>query len=200
MKAVLFDYGAGNLHSLEKALRREGADTRVTTDAADLLAGDAVVLPGVGAFDAAAERLAPARTELREALFAGHPCLGICLGLQLLLDSSEEGAAPGIGVIPGAVRRIRARRIPQMGWNTVDVRARDPLFDGLERPCMYFANSFAAQPADPDTLIADCDYLGVTLAAAARVANSWGVQFHPEKSGVEGLRLLRNFVDLAGSP
>ncbi|HUG02649.1 MAG TPA: imidazole glycerol phosphate synthase subunit HisH [Longimicrobiales bacterium] len=196
---MLFDYGAGNLHSLAKALRREGAEVRVTPDPTELLSGDAVVLPGVGAFDAAAEGLAPARADLRAALLEGHPCLGICLGLQLLLEGSEEGTRPGIGAIAGSARRIRARRVPQMGWNTVNVRVPDPLFEGLESPCMYFANSFVACPDSDDAVLADCEYLGVRLAAAVRVRNAWGVQFHPEKSGAQGLRMVRNFVALAGA-
>lgn len=204
MRAVVFDYGAGNLHSLEKALRREGADVAVTADPHALLDGSAVVLPGVGAFDAAAARLAPALDALRAALNAGHPCLGICLGMQLLLDGSEEGRLPGIGAIPGRVRRIRARRVPQMGWNTIDVytgdpRPADPLFDGIADPCMYFANSYAVDPDDPAAVIADCEYLGVRLPAAVRARNAWGVQFHPEKSGAQGLRLLRNFVAAASA-
>jgi len=199
VRTILFDYGAGNLHSLAKALRREGAEVAITADPHALLDGSALVLPGVGAFDAAAARLAPALDDLRSALTAGHPCLGICLGMQLLLDGSEEGRLPGIGAIPGRVRRIRARRVPQMGWNTLDARAGDPLFEGIASPCMYFANSYVADPNDPDAVVADCDYLGVRLPAAVRSGNAWGVQFHPEKSGAQGLRLIRNFVAAAAA-
>lgn len=194
MIAAVFDYGAGNLHSLGKALRREGAEVMVTADPRRLLDGDAIVLPGVGAFDSAAERLEPARDELRAAVCDGHPCLGICLGMQLLFDDSEEGRYPGLGILRGSVRRIQARRVPQMGWNTMDLVRDDPLFHGIPEPCAYFANSYAAHPADRSAVLAECDYFGASVVAAVGYRRTRGVQFHPEKSGAQGLRLLRNFL------
>ncbi|HSM36042.1 MAG TPA: imidazole glycerol phosphate synthase subunit HisH [Longimicrobiales bacterium] len=197
MRVLVFDFGAGNLHSLEKALRREGADVEVTADPRSLLDGSPLVFPGVGAFDAAAERLAPARDDIRRALLGGAPCLGICLGMQLLFERSEEGERPGLGVIPGRCVRIRARRVPHMGWNTLDVVAADPLFDGLAEPCMYFANGYVAAPEDDAAVTATCSYERGNLVAAVRQGALRGVQFHPEKSGEQGLRLLRNFLSLA---
>ena len=197
MRVLVFDFGAGNLHSLEKALRREGADVEVTADPRGLLDGSPVVLPGVGAFDAAAERLAPARGDIRRALLGGTPCLGICLGMQLLFERSEEGELPGLGAIPGRCVRVRARRVPHMGWNTLDVAGADPLFEGLAEPCMYFANGYVAEPEDAAAVTATCSYERGSLVAGVRQGALRGVQFHPEKSGEQGLRLLRNFLTLA---
>lgn len=193
MKVVMFDYGVGNLHSLSKALARHGAQVEIVDHADHLDSARAVVLPGVGAFGAAAERLAKAAPVIRTAVEDGLPCLGICLGMQLLLDASAEGTGAGLGIIPGQVRRLEATRIPHMGWNEVipDV---DPLFAGLEKPVAYFANSFVVSPTDPKSIIAWTEYEGQRFPAAVRRRRAWGVQFHPEKSGGEGLRLLDNFM------
>jgi glutamine amidotransferase len=126
MRVALCDYGTGNLHSLRKALQAHGACVRIDDDPARLLKADALVLPGVGAFGAAAARFAPGRVAIVSALEAGFPCLGICLGMQLLFDRSEESPGEGLGFIPGRVRRLRAERVPQMGWNTVEPAAGAP--------------------------------------------------------------------------
>ncbi len=190
---VLFDYGTGNLHSLGKALGRHGHRVRIEQDAAGVRNGDALVLPGVGAFGAAAARLAPQRGWLRDALRDGLPCLGICLGLQILFESSEEGEGRGIGALEGRVRRLSAQRLPQMGWNVVDTGP-DALFAGMNGLIAYYANSYVAEPADADTIIAWSRYGQDRFAAAVRSGNTWGVQFHPEKSGRAGLQLLDNFL------
>ena len=131
MKVSLFDYGTGNLHSLQKALEAYGARVHIDDDPAAVLDADAMVLPGVGAFGAAAARLARARDEITAALNRGFPCLGICLGMQLLFAESEESPGRGLGFIEGRVRRLQARRLPQMGWNDVEIETprRDPLFE-----------------------------------------------------------------------
>ena len=197
MRVALLDYGAGNLHSLGKALERGGAAVRVTPDWDEALASDALVLPGVGAFDAAVEALPDDPSRVREALRAGLPCLGICLGMQLLFDSSEEGEGTGIGIVPGRVRRLRARVVPQMGWNDVET-AEDPLFAGEARDLVaYFAHSYVCEPEDAGAVVGWSDYDGHRFAAAVRSGATWGVQFHPEKSSTAGLRLVANFLEAA---
>jgi glutamine amidotransferase len=195
MKIALFDYGAGNLHSLAKALEGAGAGVAVTSDWSVALGQDALVLPGVGAFGPAAAALPKDRSRVREALAGGLPCLGICLGMQLLFDDSQEASGRGIGLVPGRVRLIEARIVPQMGWNDVETGA-DPLFDGVTDLVAYFANSYVCVPAHSQDAIAWSEYDGVRSAAGVRRANTWGVQFHPEKSSGPGRRIISNFVRL----
>lgn len=199
MRIALFDYGVGNLHSLGKAL--EAADPDVTLDICDswdrALAADALVLPGVGAFGPAATALPSDRSELRSALDRGFPCLGICLGMQLLFDGSEEAPGEGIGAIPGQVRRLDAPRVPHMGWNAVDVVAPDPIFEGTPAPVVYYANSYICEPRSDDVTIGRTTYGGVTFVSAVREKNVWGLQFHPEKSSSVGQRIIQNFVSAA---
>lgn len=183
MKATLFDTGAGNLHSLMRALAFVGVDCVVEADATKLAGAPLVVLPGVGAFGTAAARLAPGRDALRAALLDGQPCIGICLGMQLLFDRSEEGEGAGLGVIAGEVTRLRARRVPHMGWTPVD---------GVGE--MYFAHSFACRPASPDAVTARARHEEATVAAIVKTKRTIGVQFHPEKSSAGGLALLRTLV------
>ena len=194
---ALLDYGAGNLHSLGKALELGGARVTVTADWDRALAADALVLPGVGAFSAAVEALPPERGRVREALERGLPCLGICLGMQLFFDGSDEGEGQGIGFIPGRVRRLDAPVVPHMGWNDVQDRG-DPLFGGAAHGMAgYYAHSYQCDPEDPTAVIAWTEYAGTRIAAAVRRGRSWGVQFHPEKSSGPGLRLLANFLEEA---
>jgi glutamine amidotransferase len=193
MRVAIFDYATGNFHSLAKAFERAGANVTIEKQPAAALRADAVVLPGVGAFGAAAEHLAASAPELRAALAAGKPCLGVCLGMQLLFDTSEEGIGAGLGAIPGHVRRLLARRVPHMGWNRVYSEG-DPLLSGLDPFVAYYANSFVAEPADPAAVIAWTDYEAERFPAAVRKQHVWGVQFHPEKSGAAGLHLIRNFL------
>ena len=195
MRVALLDYGAGNLHSLGKALERGGARVSVTADWDRALAADALVLPGVGAFSAGVEALPPDRARLREALEAGLPCLGICLGMQLLFDGSDEGEGVGIGLIPGRVRKLDAPVVPHMGWNDVHGAA-DPLFAGLGGGLAgYYAHSYNCDPDDKSVVIGWTEYAGARIAAAVRYRRSWGVQFHPEKSSRAGLRLVANFLE-----
>lgn len=195
MRVSVFDYGAGNLHSLVRALALHGADARCVEDPRAALDADALVLPGVGAFATAARRLAPARAEMRAALEAGLPCLGVCLGMQLLFDSSDEGSGEGLGLIPGRVTRLWARRVPHMGWNDVCWSdPRDPLRGpgGLELG--YFANGYACRPQDGSCVAAWCEHDGDEFPAVVRRARTVGVQFHPEKSGRQGLALVGAFL------
>jgi glutamine amidotransferase len=194
---ALFDYGAGNLHSLGKALEAERVQVTVTADWDRALAADALVLPGVGAFGAAAAALPRDRSAIRRALEDGLPCLGICLGMQLLFDGSEESAGDGIGLVGGHVRRLRADVVPQMGWNDVET-SEDPLFGSVAPLVAYYANSFVCEPTDAHDAIAWSEYQGARFTAAVRRYRTWGVQFHPEKSSERGRRLLANWVALAG--
>ena len=193
MNIALIDYGTGNLHSLVKALELGGAQVRIEQHLDRAVSAHAIVLPGVGAFGAAAAQLTPNITVLHDAIAAGKPCLGICLGMQLLFERSEEGLGDGLSVLSGHVRRLRAARLPHIGWNQV-IMIDDPLFDGLSDLIAYYANGYAAAPSDESDVIAWTQYASDRFPAAVRRGRVWGVQFHPEKSGPAGLRLIRNFL------
>lgn len=193
---ALFDYGVGNLHSLGKALEQWGARVRVTRDWEEALGLDALVLPGVGAFSAAVESLPDDVAPIRSALEAGLPCLGICLGMQILFDSSEEGPGRGIGIVPGTVRRLRAEIVPQMGWNAVET-ADHALFADLPAPetlTAYFANSYVCEPAEGEYAVGWSTHDGDRFVSAVARGATWGTQFHPEKSSHQGRAVIRNFV------
>lgn len=192
MRVTLFDYGAGNLHSLAKALARSGAAVSATTDPIAALETDVLVLPGVGAFGPAAARLAPGRERMREALVAGLPCVAICLGMQLLFDRSDEGEGAGLGLIAGGVRRLRAGRVPHMGWNELEAEAGAGA--GLETA--YFAHSFVCAPDDANTVCAWTRHEDDRFPAVVRVANTIGAQFHPEKSSAPGLAFLARALEM----
>ena len=194
MRVTIFDYGAGNLHSLAKAIEEGGVETRLETDPVAAIDTDVLVLPGVGAFGAAAARLAPGRDAIRRALDAGLPCLGICLGMQLLFDRSDEGPGEGIGLIRGTVRRLEARRVPHIGWNSLDDAA-DPLFARAPLAMAYFANSYVCRPAAEDSVTAWTTHETDRFPAAVRQGRTVGVQFHPEKSSGAGVRLIHAFLD-----
>jgi imidazole glycerol-phosphate synthase subunit HisH len=201
MLVTIFDYGAGNLHSLAKALETPGVEVRVEPDPARATETDALVLPGVGAFGAAAERLAPAREAMREAIEGGLPTLGICLGMQLLFEESAEGPGAGLGVVPGMVTRLRAQRVPQIGWNELeDGGAREPLLSTAPLDIAYFANSYVCRPAAgvvDATVTAWATHEGDRFPAAVRRGSAVGVQFHPEKSSRAGVEFVRAFVEAA---
>jgi imidazole glycerol-phosphate synthase subunit HisH len=194
MRLTLFDYGAGNLHSLAKALARAGRTVRIEPDPRAALDTDVLVLPGVGAFAPAAARLAPARAAMRDAILAGLPTLGICLGMQLLLDASDEGPGAGLGVLAGRVTALRAARTPQMGWNTLD-DVRDPALERAGLGVAYYANRYACRVADADAVVAWSTHEGDRFPAAVRRGPVLGVQFHPEKSSAPGLRFLDSYLD-----
>ena len=192
MKVTIFDYGAGNIHSLGKALEMCGADVRVEPNPIHAIETDVLVLPGVGAFGAAADRLAPGRDAMRAALESGLRCVGICLGMQLLFDGSDEASpdARGLGVISGQVTRLHARRIPQIGWNSVE-QTSDPVFDVAPLAYAYYANSYVCRPTDDLVVGAWSVHEADQFPAMVRSGNTVGVQFHPEKSSSPGLRFLR---------
>jgi glutamine amidotransferase len=198
-RVAIIDYGMGNLRSVEKALEHVGAEPEITSDRDRIRAADAVVLPGVGAFPKAMQsvRRLELDTLLRELVADGRPVLGICLGVQLLFErSSELGGAEGIGLLQGSVEPLSADglKLPQIGWNPVSWRREEPLTAGLADPCaFYHVHTFAPRPAREEDVLGTADYGAEFVTAVARPP-VFGVQFHPEKSGPDGLRLLRNFV------
>jgi glutamine amidotransferase len=196
------DYGAGNVRSVINALEHIGRRAKLTRDAGEIMEADAVILPGVGAFGDAAGQLAAsgAQEALLRFFETGRPFLGICVGLQLLFECSQESpGARGLGVLRGEVMRIPAgegRKVPHMGWNQLELAREDPLFAGLpDAPFFYFVHSYYAKAEDGDAVLARVRY-GVPMDVAVRRGNLWAVQFHPEKSGENGLRLLENFAAL----
>jgi glutamine amidotransferase len=186
---VLADYGAGNLRSVASALARAGAEPVASGDPADVREAPLVVIAGVGNAVSAASGLEPVAEALRERVLAGRPLLGICVGLQLLFERSDEGGA-GLGLLRGDVRRVRARTVPHMGWNGLVATRASALLDGLDGEDVYFAHSYAAEPAD-DVATALVEHDGA-LVAAVESGCVAGVQFHPERSGAAGARFLAN--------
>jgi len=197
---ALLDYGVGNLHSAAKALDRAGAEIRVVPTVAEAAGAAGLVVPGVGAYGACLSGLASAGGPAAVAgwLEGGRPLLGICVGMQLLFEASEEGpVSDGAGVVPGKIRRLTGGggvKIPHIGWDEVSVRRGSRLLAGLsDGTRFYFVHSYAPEP-DGDAVAAVCDY-GGRFAAAVEHGNLFGTQFHPEKSGEAGLTLLANFVN-----
>jgi imidazole glycerol-phosphate synthase subunit HisH len=194
---AVLDYGVGNLHSAAKALDRAGAEVRVVPTVEDADGAAGLVVPGVGAYGACLTGLGSAGGAAAVArwLEGGRPLLGICVGMQLLFEASDEGqVGDGVGVIPGKIRRLTGDvKIPHIGWDEVTVRPGSRLFNGLgDGTRFYFVHSYAPEP-DGEAVAAVCDY-GGRFAAAVEHGNLLGTQFHPEKSGAAGLRLLANFV------
>ena len=202
---AVVDYGAGNLVSIEQALTRLGAAVRMATTAVDLDAADALIVPGVGAAAPAMARLeAQGLIEpIRDWIAADRPFLGICLGLQLLFEGSDEDEAVTLGVIPGrTVRLDDAPTLPHIGWNQVDRRREHPLFDRIpEGADAYFVHSYAGRPTrEADDVVLATTTHGHPFVSAIARGNTMGVQFHPERSGDDGLTLLGNFLRIAAEP
>ncbi|MEM9891692.1 MAG: imidazole glycerol phosphate synthase subunit HisH [Actinomycetota bacterium] len=196
-KVAVLDYEIGNLRSAQTALQRQGADASLTADADEIAAADGVVLPGVGAFGACMAALTATGldVEARKAAASGRPFLGICVGMQMMYEGSDENPdVEGLGLLGGQVRWLpEGVKRPQMQWNTLRARIEHPLLDGLDGAWVYFVHSFA--PEDGDDVIATTDYGGEITAVAAR-DNVMATQFHPEKSARPGMRLLKNFVEM----
>ncbi len=196
-RIAVLDYGIGNLRSAQKALEKVGADARLVTGAAEAEAADGVVLPGVGHFRRCAEALRESGLDVAAKAAAGAdvPFLGVCIGMQLLYDGSEEApGVPGLGVLGAMVRLLPDDvKRPQMQWNRLVMAAPCPLLDGLDEPWAYFVHSYAADATDD--VVATCDYGGPVTAMVQR-DRLWATQFHPEKSGRTGLELLRRFTEL----
>ena len=199
---AIIDYGVGNLFSVEKAFAALGAEAKITNNPAEIKAAEKLVLPGVGAFGDCMKNLEDSGLIplLKEEVVAGKPLLGICVGLQILFGGSEESpAAKGLGLIPGQVKRIQAEglKVPHMGWNRLHIaepRQAQDLFAGLEqdKEYVYFVHSYYAVPADKNVITATTNY-GGEVTAAVQCGNIFAAQFHPEKSGDVGLRIIDNF-------
>jgi glutamine amidotransferase len=197
---AILDYGMGNLRSVYKALEHVGAQPELTADHARVRAADAIVLPGVGAMPKAMESVRALGLDelLRERVDAGVPVIGLCMGMQLLFESTTElGGAEGIGLLEGAVVGLEAPKVPQIGWNPVSWRRASVLNEGLPDPCaFYHANSFAPRPSNPEDVLGTAEY-GSEFVSVVERPPVYGLQSHPEKSGPDGLRLLANFIRLA---
>lgn len=194
LRAVLADYGAGNLRSVQSAVARQGVDVTVSADPTAVREAPLAIIAGVGHAESAMAGLVSRglADAIRERAAAGRPVLGICVGLQLLFDEHEEGGA-GLGLLGGPVTRIVAPRVPHMGWNTLRVLRPSPLLDGLDGEDVYFAHSYAVVPADRAVVAAEVDHGGAICAAVDSGAVA-GVQFHPERSAKPGEHLLRNVI------
>ncbi|MGQ0796431.1 MAG: imidazole glycerol phosphate synthase subunit HisH [Methanobacteriota archaeon] len=193
---TLVDSGTGNLFSLREAFRRAGASVRITRSPEVVRGARCLVVPGVASFPAVVRGIATVRRPLLDSVRRGVPLLGVCAGMQLLFESSDEGPGRGLGVLPGRVARLEADIVPHMGWSRLRTRP-DAWFDGVPPdPMVYFAHSYAA-PADAHGTVATSDH-GGPFAAAVRTGRVFGVQFHPEKSGRVGAAILGNFLREAG--
>ena len=197
---AIIDYGVGNLKSVSNALRYLGCESVITADPQELERADGVILPGVGAFPVAADKLRAAGLD-QTVITQGQkkPVLGICLGMQLLLERGEEvRPCPGLGVVQGVCAKIPTQeKLPHIGWNTLTFSHDSPLFQGLDQgTSVYFVHSFSAQDTSEAQVIATTDY-GIPVTAAVQNGNFFGCQFHPEKSGDAGLHILRNFARLS---
>ncbi|MFB6084423.1 MAG: imidazole glycerol phosphate synthase subunit HisH [Halorientalis sp.] len=205
-EVVVVDYGLGNLRSVTRGLERAGASVELIEEPAAVDRADGIVLPGVGAFSEGMENAGPFRNALADAADEGTPLFGICLGMQMLLTTSEEadhagqGEAEGLDLIPGTNRRFHGdRKVPHMGWNELDVRRDHPLVEGVDGDHAYFVHSYYAEPEADEAVVATTDYgLDFPSIVADESGTVFGTQFHPEKSGETGLRILRNFVEICG--
>ncbi len=202
MSIAIIDYGAGNLRSVQKALQKLGYDAVLTKDRTEIRTAKGVVLPGVGSFDAAMTELRSSNLEgvIEEVIALGKPFLGVCLGYQMLFESSEEGKLRGFGILEGGVKKfdfagskIYKLSVPHMGWNRLLIKHRSPLLDDiLDGSMVYFAHSYYPVPKDGFIVSTETDY-SILFASSVSKNNIFGVQFHPEKSGEVGLKILSNF-------
>jgi glutamine amidotransferase len=191
----IFDYGAGNLHSLVKAISTDDRTISIETDLRAAMTADLLVLPGVGAFGAAADAMRDAQKCLESALNDGLPCLGICLGMQLLFDASEESPGNGVGFIPGQVTRLHTSKVPHMGWNDVEWRDTGGGTAASHLETAYFANAYICEPEVESSVLAWTTHQDTRFASVVRSANTVGVQFHPEKSSCTGRAFLNAVIE-----
>ena len=192
---AIVDYGMGNIFSIRNALEKVGADVKVTSKAEELRNSDGVVIPGVGSFGDAMKQLLPFEEKIGDSIEDGIPFLGICLGMQILFEKSQESKEPGFGIIPGEVIRLPNNvLVPQMGWNEIEIKKGIDLLDGIENgDFFYFVHSYHCVPENREMIIAITEY-GTEVVAVINRDNIYAVQFHPEKSGKKGLLILKNFL------
>jgi len=188
------DYGVGNLYSIRRSLENCGANVTIVEDMSDLKDAECIVFPGVGAFDKTMEKLLPYRDEIRAKTIDGTPVLGICIGMQILFEGSDEGSSPGLGLFKGRVKKLSAKTIPHMGWN--QVVSKDPLLAGTSDSNYYFVHSYYGEP-DEDITLGTTEYEGIIFPSFFRKYNTYGTQFHPEKSSATGRKVLENFIEFA---
>jgi imidazole glycerol phosphate synthase glutamine amidotransferase subunit len=201
LRAAVLDYDAGNVRSARRGLEAAGADALITSDPLEAAAADALVIPGVGHFGTCSRRLRERGLEevVRTFVADARPVLGICVGMQLLYSGSEESEEPGLGLLPGRVVRFSDRAVvPHMGWDVVDVTRPDPALGGIDGRRLYFAHSYYAVPDDQSHVLARCTYGGESFPCVVREGSVLGTQFHPEKSGAVGARLLADWVGSIG--
>lgn len=196
-EAVIFDYGVGNLLSLKTALEKVGLDAKITSSPRQLTSADAIALPGVGHFSAAATKLEKVKQMLLDSVESGTPLIGICLGMQLFFPESEEGSGKGLGFFEGRnVRLTSAVKVPHMGWNTLRMVKQSAFFEGVEDSSyVYFVHSLYPVPINKEIVATETQY-GTTFTSAIANKNIFGTQFHPEKSGDVGLKILENFTKI----
>lgn len=199
-RIVILDYGLGNLRSVQKGLEHVGASPVISGDPEEILAADGIILPGVGAFGDAMKCLIPLKETIKEYIGSGKPILGICLGQQVLMSSSEEGRlTDGLDLISGKVLRFPKSelKVPHMGWNNIKIKQDHPLFEGIpEDSFVYFVHSYYVETTPQNTLAA-CNYgLEFSASVVNSKGNVMGTQFHPEKSGATGLKILKNFAEM----
>jgi glutamine amidotransferase len=196
-EAVIFDYGVGNLLSLKCALEKVGLNAKIGVSAQQLKKADAIALPGVGNFSAAATKLDAVKDTLLDAVKSGKPVIGVCLGLQLFFPESEEGPGKGLGLFEGKTVRLQGSvKVPHMGWNSLRIVKPNEFFEGVaDGSYVYFVHSLYPVPADKEIVAAETEY-GETFTSAIAIKNVFGTQFHPEKSGDVGLKILDNFAKI----
>ncbi|MFC1496375.1 imidazole glycerol phosphate synthase subunit HisH [Candidatus Margulisiibacteriota bacterium] len=202
---TIIDYGAGNLRSVQKALEQLGYNATISSDRTEIKKSNGIILPGVGSFDATINELRSKGLEgvIEEVIALQKPFLGICLGYQLLFQSSEEGKEKGFGIIEGKVKRFsfantsfQNYQVPHMGWNRLLIKHKNPLMENiLEGSMVYFAHSYYPVPDNPNVVATETDY-GINFVSSIAKGNLFGIQFHPEKSGEIGLKILKNFAQL----
>jgi glutamine amidotransferase len=196
-EVVIFDYGVGNLLSLKCALEKVGLNAKISVSAQQLRKADVIALPGVGNFSAAATKLDAVKEQLVDAIESGTPLLGICIGLQLFFQESEEGLGKGLALFEGkTVRLPNSVKVPHMGWNTLRIAKQNQFFEGVDdESYVYFVHSLYPVPVDKEIVTAETEY-GTTFTSAIASKNMYGTQFHPEKSGDVGLKILDNFAKI----
>lgn len=200
LRAAVLDYDAGNVRSARRGVEAAGADAVVTSDPVEAASADALVIPGVGHFGTCSRRLRERGLEavVRDFVAEGRPVLGICVGMQLLYGGSDESEEPGLGLLPGRVVRFPDRAVvPHMGWDVVEVTRPDEVLAGIDERRLYFAHSYYAVPEDEEHVLARCTYGGERFPCVVREGSVLGTQFHPEKSGAVGARLLADWVTMS---